>query len=83
MTSEAPSCHGNVSNFHAKPHPAVADPGFAKGEGGANHGERAECEPKRGSGGGAPSGVQGLVGGQGAKPPEAKSFLYIFIQKSG
>ena len=34
---------------------AVADPGFAKG--GADHGERAECEPKRGSGGGAPSGV--------------------------
>jgi len=35
----------------------VADPGFA--EGGGDHGERAEREPKRGSGGGAPSGVQG------------------------
>ena len=37
---------------------AVADPGFAKG-GWGDHGERAEREPKRGSGGGAPSGVQG------------------------
>jgi len=48
------------------------------------------CEPKRGSGGGAPSGVQGQSpgGGQGEKPPppppealppEAESFLYIFI----
>jgi len=36
---------------------AVADPGFVKG--GADHGEHAEREPKRGYGGGAPSGVQG------------------------
>jgi len=62
----------------------VADPGFAKG---ADHGERAEREPKRGSGVSAPSEV---VQGQspwwevrGALPPEAESFLYIFVQKSG
>jgi len=62
----------------------VADPGFAKG--GADHVERAEREPKRGSGGGAPSGVQGQspwLGLGGRSPPEAESFLYIFIQKSG
>ena len=51
-------------------HVTVADPGFAKG---ADHGERAEREPKRGSVGGAPSGVQGQNrapgGGQGAKLP--------------
>ena len=36
----------------------MADPGFVRG---ADHGERAEREPKRGSGtgGGAPCGVQG------------------------
>ena len=77
---------------------AVADPGFAKG-GGANHGERAEREPKRGSGGGArcaslngglgaepPAGSRGRApgGGSGGRsPPEAESFLYIFTQKSG
>ena len=39
--------------------------------------------PKRGSGGGARSqrGPGALVRGQRAKPPEAESFLYIFIQK--
>ena len=50
---------------------SVADPGFAKG-GGADHGELAEREPKRVSGGGAPSGVQGQSpwwGVRGAKPP--------------
>ena len=48
---------------------SVADPGFARG---VDHGERAEREPKRGSGGGAPSGVQGQSpwwGVRGAKPP--------------
>jgi len=47
----------------------VADPGFAKG--GADHGERVEREPKRGSGNGAPSGVKGAK----RSPPEAESFL--------
>ena len=42
----------------------VADPGFAKG--GADHGERAEREPTRGSGGGAPSAVQGQSPGGGS-----------------
>jgi len=60
----------------------VADPGFAKG-GGADHGERVEREPKRGSGGSAPRGVHGqspwwVV--RGAKPPEDESVLSIFIQ---
>ena len=62
----------------------VADPGFAKG--GTNHGERAERETKVGSGGGSPSGAQGQRpwwGVRGAKPPEAESFLSIFIQNSG
>jgi len=61
--------------------PSVADPEFAKGGG---HGERAEREPKRGSGGGAPSGVQGQSPWwrvRGRSSPEAESFLYIFIQK--
>ena len=52
--------------------------------GGADHVERAERESKRGSGGGAPSGVQGQSpgGGSGGRsPPEAESFLYIFTQK--
>ena len=45
-----------------------------------DHGEREEREPKWGSGGGAPSGfTRWRV--RGAKPPEAESFLYIFIQK--
>ena len=58
----------------------MADPGFARG---ADHGERAEREPKWGSGGGAPSGVPGQSfwwGGQGS-PIEAEIFLYIFMQK--
>jgi len=42
---------------------AVADQGFAKGEGAADHGESAERKPKRESGGGASSGVQGQSGG--------------------
>ena len=63
---------------------AVADPGFAKGGGGgADHGERAEREPKRGSGGGAPSGVQGQspwwgVGGEA--PLKLKAFS-TFLHK--
>ena len=61
----------------------MADPGFAKGGVGADHGERAEREPKRESGGGAPSGVQGQRGSGERSPPEAESFFYIFMQKSG
>ena len=44
----------------------------------------AEREPIRGSGGGAPSSVQGQSpwsGGQGAKPPEAERFLSIIRRK--
>jgi len=54
-------------------------------KGGADHGEHAECQPKRGSGCRA-SGVQGqspLWGVTGANPPEAESFLFIFHTKSG
>ena len=64
----------------------MADPGFAKGVG-ADHGERAEREPKRGyrlealprvgSSGRATGGVRGR------SHPEAERFLSIFIQKSG
>ena len=46
----------------------------------------AERQPIRGSGGGAPSGVQGQSpwsGGQGAKPPEAERFLGIIRRKEG
>jgi len=58
-----------------------------KGEG-VDHGER---EPKRGFGAEPPAGSRGraLGVGQGAKPPkavsppEAESFLSVFIQKSG
>ena len=51
------------------------------GTGGADHGERAEREPKRGSGGGAPSGVP-LVGGQGAKPPWSwMLFVHFYTKK--
>jgi len=48
-----------------------------------NHGERAEREPKRGSGAEPPAGSRGRAacGGSRAKPPEAESFLSIFIQK--
>jgi len=48
-----------------------------------DHGERAEREPKRGSGGRAPAGSRGSApgGGSGQSPPEAESFLYIFTQK--
>ena len=54
-----PVCDSDVLwSYTGLPKLTVADPGFAKG--GADHGERAEREPKRGSGGGAPSGVQGL-----------------------
>jgi len=48
------------------------------------HGERAEREPIRGSGGKAPSGVQGQSpwwGVRGRSPPEAESFL-VFGQPS-
>jgi len=59
---------------------SVADPGFAKG-GRADHGERAEREPKRGLGAEPPAGSRGraLGGGQGAKPPEA--FCHFSYQK--
>jgi len=43
-----------------------------------------EREPKRWSGGGAPSGVQGQSpgGGSGGEAPlKMKGFLYIFTQK--
>jgi len=45
-----------------------------------------DCEPITGSGGGSPSGVQGQSpwsGGQGAKPPEAESFLRIGHPEEG
>jgi len=48
-----------------------------KGEVGADHGERTEREPKRDLGVEPP--VRSRV--HGAKPPEAKSFLYILYKK--
>jgi len=59
---------------------AGADPGFAKGGRGADHGERVEREPIAVVWGRAPSRIQGqspwwASGG-------AESFLSIFIQKS-
>ena len=72
---------GNNSNSTSLTLQTVADPGFAKG-GGADHGERAEREPKRGSGAEPPVGSRD--GGWGGRsPPEAKSYLYIFMQKGG
>ena len=59
----------------------VADPGFAKGGG---HGERAEREPKRGSGGVAPSGVQGQSpwwGVRGRSPLKLKAFCQFSYKK--
>jgi len=50
---------------------------------GADHGERAEREPKQASGGGAPSGVQGQStwwGSRLGEKPSEKLFV-IFIQK--
>jgi len=74
----ASSCCANIRSCETWTINSVVDLGFAKGEGGANHGERAEREPKRGSGGGAPSGVQGSGGEAFLK---LKAFLYIFTQK--
>ena len=51
---------------------------------GADHGERVEREPITGVWGQSPqrgSGAEPLVGGQGAKPPEAESVSSIFIKK--
>jgi len=45
----------------------------------------AEREPIKGARGRSPqrgTGAESLVGAKGAKPPEAESFLSIFIQKS-
>jgi len=60
---------------------AVADPGFAKGRG-ANHSERAEREPKRGSGGGAHSGVQGQSHWWGVRGLPLKQKLKAFCPLS-
>jgi len=59
---------------------SVADPGFAKG-GGADDGDRVEREPKRGSGGGAPSGVRGTAP-SGGKLKAFCTFLYKKVAKS-
>ena len=69
----------------ALPHTAAADPGFAKGRG---HGERAEREPKWGSGGKAPSGVQGHSPMVGViimvrSPLKLNAFFVYFYTKSG
>ena len=62
----------------------VADPGFAKE--GADHGERAEREPKRGSGGGPaepPAGSRGRApgGGQGGEAPLKLKAFCTFLHK--
>jgi len=52
---------------------------------GGTHGERVEREPITGVWRRAPSGVQGhspWSGGQGAKPPEAESFLALDMQRA-
>ena len=64
----------------------MADPGFAKG---GDQGARAEREPKRGSGGGAPAGSRGRApgGGSGGRSPlKLKAFctfLHEKVAKSG
>jgi len=70
VNSTTPSCTAVSSSICIV---SVAHPGFAKGR--ADRGERAEREPKRGSGGRAPGGGSGVS-------PEAESFLY-FLYKSG
>ena len=47
--------------------------------GGADHGERVKREPKRGSGGGAPSGVQGRAPGGG--PLKLRAFCTFLCKK--
>jgi len=57
--------------------PAGADPGFAKG---GDHDERAEREPITGVWGRSPQWgpvAEPMVVGQGAKSPEAESFLAL------
>ena len=62
---------------------SVADPGFAKGEGGrADHDERAEREPKRGSGSGAPAGSRDRAPGGGWSWKLFYTFLYKKVAKS-
>jgi len=59
IRSTCKSCHvcaGSISERRKQ----VADPGFAKGEGGERTVATAKRKPEYGSGGGAPSGVQGL-----------------------
>jgi len=48
---------------------------------GLTDGEHVEREPVRGSGGGAPNGIQGSLvgGGQWAKPPEAEDIFIMNI----
>ena len=69
-------------NFVFRISNTVADPGFAKGE--ADHGERAVREPKRRSGGGAPSGVLGTAPGRGSghkAPLKLKAFCTFLYKK--
>jgi len=55
---------------------------ICQGRGEVDHGERAEREPKRGSGGRPQRGPGGRAFGGGlGSPTEAEGFLYIFIQK--
>jgi len=73
LLTEDPTAQAHLNIHFVSPASPWRIQDLPKG-GGADHGERAESEPKRvsgGSGGGAPSGVQGalaLVGGQGSKP---------------
>jgi len=69
-------------------HPAVTRGADASSGGsricqGRDHGERAEREPKRGSGAGAPSGVQGRApgGGQRRSPLKLKAFCSFLYKK--
>ena len=56
----------------------MADSGFAKG---GDHGERAEREPKRGSGGGAGSRGRAPDGGSGGLPLKLKAFCTFLHKK--
>ena len=71
--------HGSVFGWVSGSWVTACDPLSAL-SGGALTMASAECEPIMGSGSGAPSGIQGQSlwsGGQGAKFPEAESFLTI------
>ena len=91
-------CCCTVTNDYVGGPPIKISPGEGRGaeslhlttSGGSSicqRGEADQREPKRGSGAEPPAEARGRAPGggrvRGTKPPEAESFLCIFIQKSG